>query len=131
MPAPDPATFRPDPARYLAAHAAMAVALGALAGGVLVVMGNPDPWVGPVAGVLAVGLRAAYLRSKALAEVWTLTATHLAGPEGRQVPLATLARATPFAGSVVLVTRAGDKHQIKYLVDPAAAAARIRAAAGL
>lgn len=118
--------FRPDPATYLRAHAIMA-AVGAVAAGlVLILLGNPDPWVGPVGAVLAITLRAAYVRSEAMAEIWTLTPTHLNGPAGRSFPRAQIALVRPFLGAVQIVTTSGDKHLIRYLPDPAAAARAIQ-----
>lgn len=117
--------FRPDPAAYLRAHAIMAL-LGSLGAGlVLILLGNADPWVGPVAALAAIGIRGAYLRSEALAEVWTLTHTHLTGPAGRAIPRAQIVQARPFLGAVQIVTATGDKHLIRYLPDPAAAARAI------
>lgn len=116
--------LRPDPAAYLRAHAIMALAGSIGAGLVLVALGNADPWVGPVAALAAIGIRAAYLRSEALAEVWTLTETHLSGP-GRAIPRAQIVQARPFLGAVQIVTATGDKHLIRYLADPAAAARAI------
>ncbi|MEZ5754892.1 MAG: hypothetical protein R3D90_09060 [Paracoccaceae bacterium] len=87
--------FRPDLSAYLRAHAIMALAGGVLAGIVLILLDNPDPWVGPVAAVLAIGIRAAYVRSEAMAEVWYLTDTHLTGPGGRSIPRAQIAQARP------------------------------------
>lgn len=121
------AEFRPDPGKYWSSHGVMALVGGVAAGLILMAAGNPDPWVGPVAAVLAIGIRAFYLRSEVLAEVWVLTDRRLTGPGGRVVPLSALKDARPFLGAVVLVSRAGDKHQIKYQADPAAVRARILA----
>jgi xanthosine utilization system XapX-like protein len=118
--------FRPDPTAYLRAHAIMALVGGVLAGIVLILLDNPDPWVGPVAAVLAIGIRGAYVRSEALAEVWRLTDTHLTGPGGRSIPRAQITQARPFLGAVQIVTASGDKHLIRYLPDPAAAARAIQ-----
>lgn len=117
--------FRPDPATYLRAHVLMALGGGVVAGVVLILLGNSDPWVGPVAALLAIGIRAAYVRSEAMAEVWTLTPTHLTGPGGRAIPRAQIVQARPLLGAVQIVTAAGDKHLIRYLPDPAAAARAI------
>lgn len=117
--------FRPAPAAYLRAHAIMALVGGVAAGIALILLGNANPWVGPVAALLAIGIRAAYLRSEALAEVWTLTPTHLTGPGGRAIPRAQIVLARAFLGAVQIVTATGDKHLIRYLPDPAAAARAI------
>ena len=122
--------FRPDRAAYWRAHLIMAVALGAFAGLVLLWQGNPYPVVGPVAAVLAIGARAAFVASEAMAEVWRLTDRRLLGPAGRVIPLAQLQTARPFLGAVQVVTSTGDKHLIKYQADPAATAAQLTAARG-
>lgn len=122
--------IRPDRAVYWRSHLVMAVVLGILAGLVLLWQGNPYPVVGPVAAVLAIGIRAAYVQSEAMAEVWRLTDRRLLGPAGRVVPLAQLQTARPFLGAVQVVTNTGDKHLIKYQADPAATAARLIKAGG-
>jgi hypothetical protein len=106
------------------------VALGLLAGVVLVVMRQPAPWVGPLGAVLAIGLRAAYLKSEALGEVWRLSNRRLLGPAGRVVPLSSLKTAQPFFGAVQLITQGGDKHLIKYQLDAVAVVAAIEKAKG-
>jgi hypothetical protein len=122
--------FRPDRAAYWRSHLVMAVGLGILAGLILLWQGNPYPVVGPVAAVLAIGARAAFVASEALAEVWRLTDRRLLGPSGRVILLAQLNSARPFLGSVQVTTTTGDRHLIKYLADPAATAARLLAARG-
>jgi hypothetical protein len=123
-------TFRADRLTYWKGHLIMAVLLGTAAGLFLMWQGNPYPVVGPLGAALAIGARAAYLASEALSDSWTLTERRLIGPGGRIVPLAQLQAARPFLGAVQLVTLSGDKHLMKYLADPAAASARILAAAG-
>jgi hypothetical protein len=122
------ASFRADPATYWRSHAIMALVAGVIAGVALVYGGNPAPWVGPVAAVLAIGLRAAYLKSEVMAEEWKLTNRRLLGPGGRIAPLSSLKLARPFLGAVQLVMAGGDKHLIKYQADAAATVAAIVAA---
>ncbi len=122
------ATFRADLPTYWKSHAIMALIAGILAGIALVYGGNPAPWVGPVAAVLAIALRAAYLKSEVLAEDWRLTNRRLLGPGGRIAPLTSLKLARPFLGAVQLVMAGGDKHLIKYQADTAATVAAITAA---
>ena len=124
------ASFRADPAAYWRAHAVMVLVGSVVAGAALVYGGNPDPWVGPVAVALAIGLRAAYLKSEAFAEEWLLTNRRLLGPGGRIAPLSSLKLARPFLGAVQLITQGGDKHLIKYQADPAATVAVIERAKG-
>lgn len=124
------ATLCPDITAYWRAHGIMALAGGVVAGVVLVYLKNPDPWVGPIAAVLAIGARAAYLRSESLADTWRLTNRRLLGPGGRIVPLSSLKQARPFLGAVQLITKAGDKHLIKYQAHAAAVVAAIEKARG-
>lgn len=125
------AEIRADRVAYVKSHLIMAVLGGAVAGLVLVWLGNPDPWIGPVAALLALGVRGAYLASEALAVTWRLTDRRLIGPGGRQIGLAEIETARPFLGDVQIVTRGGDKHLLKYLADPAATVAAIDAARGV
>ena len=122
--------IRADRGAYVKSHLIMAVLGGAVAGLVLVWLNNPDPWIGPVAALLALGVRGWYLASEALAVVWRLTDRRLIGPGGRQIGLAEIETARPFLGDVQIVTRGGDKHLLKYLADPAATVAAIDAARG-
>jgi hypothetical protein len=124
------AGLTPDAGVYWRSHGIMAVVLGLLAGITLVVMQQPAPWVGPLGAVLAIGLRATYLKSEALGEVWRLTNRRLLGPAGRIVPLSSLKTAQPFFGAVQLITQGGDKHLIKYQLDAVAVVAAIEKAKG-
>jgi len=120
--------FRPDAGRYWLNHLATAVVLGAVAGVVLIAMGNPYPWTGPVAALLALGVRAVYLRSEAMADVWRLTEGALVGPGARRVALADITLVRTLMGHVQVVTKQGDKILIRYLADAKAAVAAIEAA---
>ena len=119
------ATFTPDRLTYWRAHLIMAVALGAVVGLFLLWQGNPYPVMGPVGAALAIAVRAAYVASEALGDLWYLTNQRLTGPRGLSVPRAQIATARPFFGSVQVITTTGDKHLIKYLATPAADAARL------
>lgn len=122
------AEFRADRLAYWRGHLVLAFVLGAAAGLFLIWQGNPYPVAGPFGAVIAIGLRAAYLASEALSEVWRLTDRRLLGPGGRAIPLAQLTAARPFLGAVQVTTAQGDRHLIKYQADPAATAARLLAA---
>lgn len=119
------AEFRADRTAYWRSHLVMAVVLGAAAGLFLIWQGNPYPVAGPLGAALAIGARAAYLASEALAEVWRLTDRRLLGPGGRAIPLAQVQAARPFLGAVQITTTSGDRHLVKYQVDPTATANRI------
>jgi len=122
------ATFAPDRAAYWRSHGIMALAGGVIAGLVLVLIGNPTPWIGPVGAVLALVARGAYLASEVLALRWQLTDRRLILPGGRAVRLGQITTARPFLGDVQVVTRTGDKHLIRYPADPAAVVAEIERA---
>ena len=122
--------FRADRLVYWKSHLVMAVVLGTVAGLVLVWQGNPFPAAGPIGAAIAIAARAAWLASEALSDRWLLTGRRLIGPAGRSIPLAQLRLARPFLGAVQIVTLSGDKHLMKYLSDPQAAARRILTAAG-
>ncbi|EEW25182.1 hypothetical protein [Rhodobacter ferrooxidans] len=117
-----------DRASYWRGHAILALVGGVIAGIVLVARGDPAPWVGPVAAVLAIGARAAYLASEALVLNWRLTNRRLLGPAGRNIPLGDISKARPFFGDVQIVTHGGDKHLMKYLADAPAVITAIDAA---
>ncbi len=121
------AEFPADRAAYWRGHLILAVVLGTAAGLILMWQGNPYPVAGPLGAVLAIGARAAYLASEALAETWRLTDRRLLGPRGRAIPLAQVQSARPVLGSVQITTTSGDRHLIKYQADPAATANRITA----
>lgn len=124
------ATFAPDRTAYWRGHLIMAVIGGVIAGVVLVAIDNPAPWAGPVAAVLAVGVRGWYMASEVLALRWQLTNRRLALPGGRAFRLSRISVARPFLGDVQLITLDGDKHLIKYQPDAAAVIAAIDKARG-
>lgn len=118
-------TFNADRTAYWRSHLILVVVLGVAAGLFLMWQGNPYPVAGPLGAVLAIGIRAAYLASEALAEVWRLTDRRLLGPGGRAIPLAQIRSARTFLGAVQVTTTTGDRHLIRYLADPATTAERI------
>lgn len=119
------AEFPADRQAYWRGHLILAVVLGLAAGLVLLWQGSAWPVMGPVGAVIAIGARAAYLSSEALAEVWLLTDRRILGPGGRAIPLARLNSARPFLGAVQITTTTGERHLIKYQSDPAATANRL------
>jgi hypothetical protein len=119
------AEFAPDRAAYWRGHLIMAVLGGVAAGIVLMSMGEPNAWAGPVGAALALGIRGWYLASEALALRWQLTDRRLILPGGRAFRLGRIASARPFLGDVQVVTLDGDKHLIKYQPDAAAVIAAI------
>ena len=123
----EPLSWAPDQGVYWLRHLKMAGFFGVAAGLVLLLLGNPHAWVGPVAAVLAIGLRAVFLRSEAMSNIWKLAEGHLVSPTGVSLALSTLQEARVVFGDVVLITKTGDKYPIKYLTEPQAVATEIRA----
>lgn len=121
--------FPPDRGAYLRTNAWLAAAAMAAAMAVLWALGNAHVWTGAVAGLAAIGVRAWYLASEELAVVWELEGGRLTGPGGRQVALNQIETVRKMGSFVQLITRAGDKHLIKYQADPAATVAAIERAA--
>ena len=120
--------FKPDRDTYIRAHAvmtAMAMGVGML---ILWALGNPHVWTGAVGGLAAVALRGWYLYDEVMEETWTLTKTRLVGPHERTAALDEIVKLRTIAGSVQVITRAGNKHLIKYQPDPDAVIEQINAA---
>lgn len=122
------AEWQADKGRYWRSHAIMAVIGGVVAGGVLLAIGNPSPWVGPVAAIAAMAARGWYLASEVLEARWRLSDQRLQGPGGRDISLAQIALVRPFLGDVQVVTRSGDKHLMKYIAKQGEVVAAIDAA---
>jgi hypothetical protein len=123
------ARFTPDRAIYLRDHILMAIAASAAIAALLWALGNADIWVAFVAAPLAIAVRGVYLASEELAVVWELTDTSLNGP-GRTLPLAEIATVRTLGSAAQVITRAGEKHLMKYMADPKAVAARIEGELG-
>lgn len=122
------AEFRPDKAAYWRSHLVIAVLGGIIAGLVLIVMRNPDPWVGPVAAFAALALRGWYLQSEVLGLSWTLTDRRLVLPHGRAFRLNRISQARKFLSDVQIITLDGDKHLIRYPRDAGAVVSAIETA---
>jgi len=74
-------------------------------------------------------VRAVYLASEALANRWWLTDRRLILPDGkRAVMLLEVTTVRRLMGDVQLITRAGDKHLLRHVADPAGVVAAITAA---
>ena len=119
------AEWRADPQIYWWRSLYLAIGLGVLAGIVLLAIKNPHAWTGPVAALIAIFARAAFLKSEALGESWRMTRNRLIGPMGRIVPLSSIERLTTVFGDVLVISRSGDKILLKYLKEPAAVIAAI------
>lgn len=118
--------FRPDRGVYLRNTLILMAVFGVIAGLVLVAMGDPNPWVGPLAAILGIGARAWFLASEALTAEWRLTDCRLLGPAGQVIARADLAEARKVFGDVAVIIRSGEKFLIKYPADPEAVLATLR-----
>lgn len=118
-------TFTPDATTYWRGHVIMALVLGLAAGAVLLYRGDPWPIMGPVGAVLAIGIRALYLKSEALSDIWHLSDRRLIGPRGISLPLSSIKQARAAFGAVQITMASGERHLMKYMADPAAIAGRL------
>lgn len=119
--------FAPDRRTYIRTHLIMAAFAMAAGMAILLAFGNPHVWAGALGGLAAVSFRGWFLMDETLAETWTLTATALEGPGEQHVLLAQIDRLRVIGPAVQVVTKGGDKHLIKFQVDPRATIARIEA----
>ena len=124
----DPVTFAADKGAYIRTNAWLAVAAMAGAMIVLWLIGNPYPWTGAPAGLAAIGIRAWYLASEELVGKWEMTDTTLTDPGPRKVALTQIEAVKTMGSFVQIITKAGEKHLIKYQADPAATKAAIERA---
>ncbi len=120
--------FTPDKATYIRTNTWLAAGAMAVAMIVLWLIGNPYAWTGAPAGLAAVGVRAWYLASEELVATWQMSDTTLTGPGSRKVLLNQIDKVNIMGSFVQIVTKAGDKHLIKYQTDPAATKAAIERA---
>lgn len=121
------AEFRPDARAYLRTQAVLAL-LATVAGVAVTQLAQmPGPWAGlvPLALALAVLLRGVMGKAAAMAGRWRLTDRRLAGPGGVALVLVEVTEVSTSLGAVVVMTGAGERHQIRHLADPAAAAEAI------
>lgn len=124
-----PATeFRSDPALYWRGNLCLAVAFGVAGALVLYWVGNPYPWVAPIAAVMAFGLRGLYLRSEALEQTWRLEGDGLKGPDGKAIPLSDISSVRTMWCDVQVMTRSGEKVLMKYVANPVGVIGKINQA---
>jgi len=124
------AHFTADRKTYWRDHAWLAAIAMALGMAARWIVGNPHVWTGAIGGLFAVAVRAFYLASDEATAQWVLTDTALKGPDNRHVRLNEIARLRTLGSAVQIITRAGDKHLIKYMAARPAVVARIERAAG-
>jgi hypothetical protein len=117
-----------DRGRYWRDNAVLALVGMVGLGVVLVLIGSPWPAIGALGAPLAIAVRAGYLASEQLGHRWYLTDRRMLLPGGRSVGLMELEKVRRLMGDVQLVTRAGDKHLMRHIAEPAAVVAEIEAA---
>lgn len=126
-----PIRFRADRAAYFHSHTKLAaIAMGG-AMCVLWLLDDPNIWTGAAAGLGAIALRGFWMKRQELGATWEIKGDSLSGPAGIHIPLAEIAALRPLGSFVQVVTKAGDKHLIKYQADASATIAAIRRAQGL
>jgi len=122
------ARLRSDRGRYWRDHAVLAL-VGMLAAGVVLwLIGSDHVAIGSLGAVLALAARGLYLASEQLKSVWVLTDRRLVLPGGRVVMLLEVETIRKLMGDIQIITRAGDKHLMKHIADPAAMVALIEQA---
>lgn len=122
------ATFTGSKSTYIKEHVLLAALGSVLAVGVLIWMGDPNYWVGPIAAVLAIGVRGVYVASEQIGMTWQLTDHRLITPTGMGVRRSDIAKVNTVFSAAQVVTTSGDKFMIKYLDDPKGVATTIMTA---
>jgi hypothetical protein len=121
------ARFTGNRTTYAKEHVMLA-ALGSVgAAGVLIAMGNPHYWTGPVGAVIAIAVRGFYVASEQIGMTWQLTDRRLITPTGMTVPRSEIENVRVIFSAAQVVTRSGEKFMIKYQSDPRAVADTILA----
>lgn len=116
----DPIRFHPDRRTWVRGQ--IRLTLLAMIGAMLVLklIGDPNIWIGAVAGMAAIGLRSWYLASEEMAAVWEIDGDTISGPLERRIPLDQINKLRILGSFVQIITKTGDKHLIKYQANPAA-----------
>lgn len=116
------ASFTGNLQTYIKEHVLLAAlgSVGAVA--VLMAMGDPNYWVGPIGAVVAIAVRGFYLASEQVGMVWQLTPRRLVTPTGMTIPRADIEKVRVIFSAAQVITRAGEKYMIKYQANPKAVA---------
>ena len=122
------ATFTCNKTTYIKEHAMLAALGSVLAAGVLIWMGDPNYWVGPLGAVLAIAARGFYVASEQVGMTWQLTERRLLTPTGMAIRRADIAKVNTIFSAAQVVTNTGEKFMIKYQADPKGVAETIMSA---
>lgn len=104
---------------YIREHIILAVLGAVLMTGLLVMIDNPNPWLGVVGAFAGIAARGFYVASEQLGFVWILTDKKIISPNERAIPLTEVADVRGIFSAVQVVTTQGDKFLIKYQPDRA------------
>lgn len=124
----DPIRFPASRDAYIQSHIKLAAVAMAAAMFILWLLGDPNIWVGAIAGLAAIGLRGWYMASEQLATVWEIRDEALHGPMDQRIALAEIATVRSLSSFVQVITASGHKYLIRYQSDPAATVAAIERA---
>lgn len=122
------ARFTGNRMTYIKEHVMLAAIGSVGAAGVLVAMGDPNYWVGPIGAVLAIAVRGVYVASEQVGMTWQLTDRRLISPTGMGVHRSEIERARVIFSAAQVITRSGEKYMIKYQSDPKSVADTIMTA---
>lgn len=112
------AAFSGNKTTYIKEHIMLAALGSVLAAGVLIWMGDPNYWVGPVGAVLAIAVRGFYVASEQIGMTWQLTDRRLITPAGMTVRRSDIENVRTIFSAAQVITRSGEKYMIKYQADP-------------
>jgi len=118
--------LKADRRTYIRDHVVMAAIGALLMTAVLMALGDPNLWVGPVGACVAIAVRGVYVASEELAVEWQISDGALRAP-GRHLALKDIAEVRTILSAVQVVAQDGNKYLIKYQADPKGQAAAIRA----
>jgi hypothetical protein len=121
------ARFTGDRTTYAKEHVMLAAIGSVGAAGILIAMGNPHYWTGPVGAVFAIAVRGFYVASEQVGMTWQLTDRRLITPAGVTVPRSEIDKVRVIFSAAQVITRSGEKYMIKYLANPRAVADTIMA----
>jgi len=122
------AKFTGNKTTYFKEHVMLAAIGSVGAAGVLIWMGDPNYWVGPIGAILAIAARGVYVASEQVGMTWQLTDRRMITPAGMTVPRSEIEKVRTIFSAAQVVTKSGEKYMIKYQADPKGVAETIMTA---